>query len=93
MYSINFRAFRAYTDIAHRDTITSDVSFTVADLIYKNSNGVLAADLAMRIYKSEEPVTVNEDELAFLKNFIKGLTPIFQDSFELNVVNTEEKPK
>lgn len=86
MYSINFRAFRAFTDIAHKDTITSDVSFTVADLIYKNSNGVLAADLAMRIYKSEGPVVVNEGELAFLKDFVKGLTPIFQDSFLENIV-------
>lgn len=75
-----------FLDITQKDKVIVDVSFQVADLMYKNANGVLAHDVAMRIYKSEGPVEFSEEEFAFVDGFVKEyMTNIFQDSFSANI--------
>jgi len=93
MKQINFKEFRMFTDIRQENSIIIDYSLDISDLIYKNTNGIMGHDLAMRIYKSEGPVSFNDEEMAFLREFIKGLTPIFQDSFEQNVVDSDVETK
>ncbi|MBR1537898.1 MAG: hypothetical protein IJ714_01620 [Bacteroidales bacterium] len=87
MKTINFKQFKMFTDIRQENTILVDYSVDVADLIYKNSNGIMPHDIAMRIYKSDGPVSFSDEEFAFLQEFVKGMTPIFQDSFVANVVD------
>lgn len=76
-----------FTDIRQVDNIIIDYSVDFADLIYKNSNGIMPHDIAMRIYKSDGPIPFTDEEFDFLQEFVKGMTPIFQDSFAANVVN------
>lgn len=74
-----------FLDITQEKTQTVDVSRDLADTIYKNANGIVAHDLAFRIYRSEGPLELTDDELAFLTSFLGSTTPIFQDSFSANV--------
>ena len=91
MKTINFKEFRMFTDIRQVESIIIDYSVDFADLLYKNTNGIMGHDLALRIYRSEGPVSFNDEELSFLRDFITGTTPIFQDSFEQNIVDSGDK--
>lgn len=82
MKTINFKQFELYADIAKERTIKADVARNIADLIYKSATGIMAHDLAIRIYESTGPIEVNDEEVQFLSNFFKAMTtPAFQDSF------------
>jgi len=85
MKTIDFRHFKMFTDIAQENVIEQDLHKDFADLLYKNVNGIVAHDLALRIYRSEKPVELSDDEIALLREFIKNGTPIFIDSFENNI--------
>lgn len=74
-----------FVDITHVDRLETDIRKDFADLIYQNANGIMAHDLAMRIYKTEGPVTLTEEESKFLDTFVQQTTPIFQDSYRANV--------
>lgn len=75
-----------FQDIAHEQVLTTDARKELADLIYKNVNGVAALDLAMRIYKSEGEMELSEDDMSILRPFVeKGFTPAFIDSFNSNI--------
>lgn len=91
MKSIDFKKFRMYKDIQQKEMVVIDVSINVSDLIYKNTNGVMGHDIALRIYRSKGPVSFNDEELQFLREFAKETTPIFQDSFEQNIVDSNEE--
>lgn len=91
MKSIDFKNFRMYKDIRQKETFVIDVSVNVSDLIYKNTNGIMGHDIALRIYRSDGPVAFNDEELQFLREFAKETTPIFQDSIELNIVEHNEE--
>jgi len=45
----------------------------------------MAHDLALRIYRSEVPMELSDEEVSLLREFIKNGTPIFIDSFENNI--------
>lgn len=81
---IDFQHFKMFTGIDHANTLESDVRQTFADLIYKNATGVMALDVAMKIYKTEGSVEFSAEEMDFLNIFVKDTTPIFQDSFREN---------
>lgn len=83
---IDFQHFKMWADIAHKDRIESDIRKDFADVIYKNANGVMALDIAMKIYKTEGPVEFSLDEMDFLSIFVKDTTPQFQDSFRDNQI-------
>lgn len=85
MKKINFRTFAFFTDITRENTVKQDVARELADLIYKNGNGVLAHDVALRIYESKGDVELTDEEVAYLEGFMRGLTPAFQDSFRANL--------
>lgn len=85
MKKIDFKHFKMFQDIAQEKTVTVDVSRDFADTIYKNASGILAHDLAFKIYRSTDALELTDEELAFLSGFIKRTTPIFQDSFTANI--------
>lgn len=85
--NIDFQHFKLFVDITHVDRLETDIRKDFADLIYKNANGVMALDLSMRIYRTEGPVELTEEELNFLNIFVENTTPIFQDSFKENISN------
>lgn len=85
MKKINFKEFKLFTDISQTNTVSSDVSRELADTIYKNANGIMAHDLAFRIYKSEGEIELSEEEVEFIKSFLSKGTPLFQDSFSANL--------
>ena len=86
MKTINFKEFKMFVDITRTNKIIIDARFQVADLMYKTTNGVLSHDVAMRIYKTDGPVELNDDEFAFVEKFIKEhMTNIFNDSLQENM--------
>lgn len=90
MKSIDFKNFKQYNDISHETTTTVDLRRGFADLLYKNVNGVVAHDLAFRIYRSEEPVTLNEEEEKIVLQLAENGLPIFMDSLKNNLVIIDE---
>lgn len=86
MPKINFQHFKMFQDIAHEQVAETDARKELADLLYKNVNGVAALDLAMRIFKSEGEMELSEDDMNILRPFVEnGFTPAFIDSFNSNI--------
>ena len=83
---INFKEFRMFVDITQENTRVVDVRREFADIIYKSVNGVVAHDLALRIYRSEGEIEVNPEEFGIMSQIAESGTPIFNDSFKANVV-------
>ena len=90
MKQIDFKNFKQYTDISHETTTTVDIRRGCADLLYKNVNGVVAHDLAFRIYRSEEPISLNEEEEKIILQLAENGLPIFMDSLKDNLVTIDE---
>ena len=74
-----------YTDISQSGTVKVDVRRDFADMIYKNANGIVAHEIAFRIYKSDGPIEINQEEKEFLSAFAQRGTPVFFDSFNANI--------
>ena len=85
--TIDFRHFKAFIGITQEKTETIDISLKFADMLYTRVNGIVAHDLALRIYKAQDPVEFTEEELAAIMPFVEEhFTPAFIDSFNANVV-------
>ena len=93
MKQIDFKNFKQYNDISHETTTTVDIRRAFADLMYKNMNGIVAHDLALRIYRSEEPITLNEEEEKIVMQLAENGLPIFMDSLKNNLVTIGEVSK
>ena len=86
MKKIDFQHFKMFQDIAHEQVLETDARKDLADILYKNVNGVAALDLAMRIFKSNGEMELSEDDLKILQPFVEGgFTPAFIDSFNSNL--------
>lgn len=84
--TIDFRHFKVFVDITQEKTETIDIALMFSDMLYKRVNGIVAHDLALRIYKAEAPVEFTEQELEVLKPFVEeNFTPVFIDSFNANL--------
>ena len=83
--TVNFRQFKLFTDISQTDSRVLDVSRDFADLMYKNLNGIVAHDLALRIYRSTGEMELTQEEEMVLVEFAKQATPIFYDSLQENL--------
>ena len=86
MSKIDFEHFKVFRDITHETREEVDVRREIADAIYKNMNGVVAHDVALRIYHTSGPAEFNDEEIDLIRDFVRSGTPIFQDSFEANIV-------
>ena len=86
MAKIDFKHFKMFTDISQSKTEELDIATMFADMLYKRVNGIVAHDLALRIYRATEPIEFKDEEVAMLKPFIEAnFTPIFIDSFNANL--------
>jgi len=86
MPKIDFKHLKVFTDITQEKTQEVDISLQFSDMLYKKCNGIVAHDLALRIYKAEGPVEFSQQELDALKPFVEeNFTPIFIDSFNANI--------
>ena len=75
-----------FVDIAQENTRVVDVRREFADIIYKSVNGIVAHDLALRIYRSEGEIEVNPEEFEIMSQIAESGTPIFNDSFKANII-------
>lgn len=89
MTKINFKEFTMFSDISHKETFSIDVREQFADLIYKQSRGVVAHNLAFRILNAEGDIDINSAENDVITSVLNLCTPQFQDSFNHNVENNE----
>lgn len=78
-----------YANIRHTSEITLDVREQFADLVYKQSRGVVAHNLAFKILNSKEEIDISQGELDVISSILELCTPQFQDSFNHNVENNE----
>lgn len=83
--TIDFKNFQMFTDISQNNSVTVDVRRDFADMIYKNANGIVAHDLALRIYRADGAIEINDEEKEFLTAFAQRGTPMFFDSFNANL--------
>lgn len=86
---MNFKEFKMYADIKHSKKLVVDVREQLADLIYKQSRGVVAHNLAFRILNAEGDIEMNSAENDVITSVLNLCTPQFQDSFNHNVDNNE----
>lgn len=86
---MNFKEFKMYADIKHSKKLVVDVREQLADLIYKQSRGVVAHNLAFRILNSEGDIDMNSAENDVITSILNLCTPQFQDSFNHNVEHNE----
>lgn len=86
MKKIDFQHFRMFTSITHEETVEEDARKQLADLIYKNMNGIQALNLALKILNSEGEIELSAEEMSLLIPFIEnGFTPMFIESFNANL--------
>ena len=86
---MNFKEFKMYADIKHSKKLVVDVREQLADLIYKQSRGVVAHNLAFRILTAEGDIEINSAENDVITSILNLCTPQFQDSFNHNVEHNE----
>ena len=85
--TIDFTSFKMFTDISQEETVISDHRREFADVIYKNIPGIAAHELALRIYKSNGPIELSDEDLNILLPFVEqGFVPVFIDSFKANLI-------
>lgn len=86
MAKINFKQFKLFTDISQERTNTVDVSRAFADSLYRNGNGIVVHDLAMRIFHSDGEITLPAEDVAIIQGHAKQCcTPLFIDSLAANL--------
>lgn len=71
-----------FLDITGEHTKTFDIRREVADSLYTKMSGIVAHDLALRIYRSEGAIELNEEEAALLTEFSRQCSGAFADSWE-----------
>lgn len=92
MKKINFKEFGYYADITHRQQVRRDVCREIADLLYGNVQGIVAHDLAFKIYRSEGAIEVTDEEAQLLVRVFEHFTTgVFIDGLmdQLNPKNEE----
>ena len=88
MIKLNFQQFKIPTDIQHSAYKEGDVRETVANMLYRNVNGIRAHALAMKIFKSEGNTEYDELEVEFIKNMADTYgTPAFIDGLREQIIN------
>ena len=82
---IDFTKFRLYTGISRKETRPFDIREELANSLYLAGRGIRMLDLAMRIYRSDGPVELDEADVQLLREFAQTLSPAFIDSFDQNL--------
>lgn len=90
MKKVNFKNFVMLMDITGERTKALDIRRAVSDKLYTEVPGIVAHDLALRIYRSEGAIELNEEETALMTDFARHCSGAFADSWELAMKNENE---
>lgn len=88
MTKINFSAFSVYTDITKSTKRILDLKQAIADKLYTEIPGIAAHELALRIYRSDGEMELNDNDVVILRDFTQQCTGALADSFE-DAINGE----
>lgn len=83
MKKINFAALQIATNIKKDEFITKDIREELANAMYQNARGIGYMALAMKIYKSDGEVELDDKEFKLLKDFGQGFPLFYQDAMGL----------
>ena len=83
MKKINFAALQIATNIKKEEFITKDIREELANAIYQNARGIGYMALAIKIYKSDGEVELDNKEFKLLKDFGQGFPLFYQDAMGL----------
>ena len=83
MAKINFKEVKVATSIKKNDYRVEDMREQLADAMYKNATNIGYMALAMKIYKSNGEVNLDEKEMKLLKDFCGGFPLFVQDALGL----------
>ena len=83
MKKINFAALQIATSIKKDEFITKDIREELANAMYQNARGIGYMALAMKIYKSDGEVELDNKEFKLLKDFGQGVPLFYQDALGL----------
>lgn len=89
MKKINFAALQIATNIKKDEYITKDIREELANAMYQNARGIGYMALAMKIYKSDGEVELDDKEFKLLKDFGQGFPLFYQDA--LGLLEEEKK--
>lgn len=89
MKKINFAALQIATSIKMDEYITKDIREELANAMYQNARGIGYMALAMKIYKSDGEVELDDKEFKLLKDFGQGFPLFYQDA--LGLLEEEKK--
>ena len=88
MKILNFQEFQMPTGINRAGWRTGDEREAMADLVYKNVNGVAAHRLAFKIYESNGNTEYSEDEALLIVRVAEAFaTPAFIDGLNEQINN------
>lgn len=90
MVTIDFKHFGVFTDITQTKKVNVDIRKTLADILYKEYDGIVAHNLAFRIYRSDEAIALNEEEKGLLNLVGERGTGVFRDSLAIAMTEPEE---
>lgn len=89
MKKINFSALQIAESIKKDKFVEKDIREELANAMYQNARGIGYMALAMKIYKSDGEVELDDKEFKLLKDFGQGFPLFYQDA--LGLLLEEEK--
>lgn len=79
---VNFKEFKIKKSFKGDEYVTNDFRESFADLIYTATNGIRGLKLAEKIYASDGPVELDEQETMILSQLVETqCTPQIIDAF------------
>ena len=73
MKKVNFKEFKFYTDFKKQHLVKRDIRELLADTIYCNANGVVAANLSMKIINSDGEFELSDNEIKKLIELVSNI--------------------
>lgn len=83
MKKINFAEVKVATSIKKDEFNTEDMRENLANAMYKNATNIGYMALAMKIYKSDGEIELDDKEEKLLKEFCAGFPLFVQDALGL----------
>lgn len=83
MKKINFSALQIAESIKKDKFVEKDIREELANAMYQNARGIGYMALAMKIYKSDGEVELDDKEFKLLKDFGQGFPLFYQDAMGL----------
>lgn len=88
MKILNFQEFRMPSGINRSEWRTGDAREAMADLVYKNVNGIAAHRLAFKIYESDGETEYTDEEATLIVRVAEAFaTPAFIDGLNDQIDN------